>query len=117
MGFRQHTAESGTGGQSQGRISLCVEQGPDDRAIAMMKPFIVGDLVCKGAPSLGLRRQSMIKAAGAKAPAVFLTRRLRRKKRRESACFLSCLVILSVLDSDIRQEAERWRLQKETAWN
>lgn len=50
MGFRQHTAEPGVGGQGQGRISLCVEQGLDDRAIAMMKPFIVGDLVCKGAP-------------------------------------------------------------------
>lgn len=29
---------------------LILEQGLGDRAIAMMKPFIVGDLVCKGEP-------------------------------------------------------------------
>lgn len=29
---------------------LILEHGVDDRAIAMMKPFIVGDLVCKGEP-------------------------------------------------------------------
>ena len=29
---------------------LILEQGLDDRAIAMMKPFVVGDLVLKGAP-------------------------------------------------------------------
>ncbi len=29
---------------------LVLEQGLDDRAIAMMKPFIVGDLICKGEP-------------------------------------------------------------------